>query len=235
MSNSSDKRVLIREQHAMPTTKAGITTLVRELLPCQKLIIEQGHPIRVWRLVDEDPMQEVNLDLDGMLRNSEILEYVNPNEEKTAADVLFHMMQILRNEKSYPVCWVTGPTSETLKRWLQFAELGLPGELTELFGVPIKNEAQLPEETLILAGAEFVEGDIRDIKVAVKTAMEIREVKEKKNAEVVGGDVDRSGPHPGGDGPPNGEVESYPGGDGKEVWSPSRFLRQRFNGVGPLR
>lgn len=235
MSRKSDQ-VLVRENHALPRTKAGISTLVRELLEhggaCERIIIEQGQPVRVWRWQDVDDMEEGATSLDGALRNAEMLEYTNPNEDSTAAEVVMHMMHILSAESSHPVCWVLGPGTEALEKWLQLKELGLPVGLKDLMHVPFQHLESLPPETLILAGSAVIEGDVGDIRVAVKAAMEPRR---ESDGEVVDGNAHRVGDHPDRDSAAVSQVEGSPRRNGAAGWSPSNFLRERLRGGNKIR
>jgi hypothetical protein len=118
-------------------------------------------------------MAEVEVTLDDSLQRSEIYEYENP--EASAFEVLFDMTHVVTAYGGFPVCWATGMNqTDLLSRWVDAEARGLPGALDTIFTFPVCRMRMLPEDTLILCAARRRDGDIEDVSLAVKTALEMR-------------------------------------------------------------
>lgn len=177
-SNKSDL-ALQREEYPEPNSKKGVVSLVDEILKIQggveRIILERGQPVRVWRWTEKNDLFEESPTLEGALAHAEIIEYVNPDESKTAPEELFHVMSVLKNEAHKPVCWATGRNQTgLLRKWLRVDEQGVPFDQSELLGIPIEHLKSLPEDTLLLCGARHYNADTHEVTIAIKTAIEIK-------------------------------------------------------------
>lgn len=232
MSSKSENQVLNKEEYPEAKTKAGYTALLREILDVpgavDQINMKVGRPVLVWRWVEKnDLMESEDLSLDGALANADILEYSNPDLAKTAPEELFHLMSIMSSERHSPVCWATGrDQSGLLTKWLRVEEQGVPYEEGFLLGLPVERLKSLPEDTILLCGAEHPGAALNEITLAVKAAIEIREDKHveerlKRNASRGGRPAQERNR-------PDGETPNDSGGNGSEGWEPPSFLRARF-------
>jgi hypothetical protein len=232
MASSKSDHVLSREEYPEPQTKAGFPALVRQVLEqpggVHRIVMERGQPVRVWRWTEKNDLMEGDRTLDMALASADIIEYVNPDETKTAPEELFHMLSVLNNEKHVAVCWATGRDQTGLfRRWLRVDEQGVPYDEDHLCGIPVERLKSLPEDTLLLCGAPHVSADIADVTLAIKLAIELRE---HHDQEVVERNADRVG-HPAQERRrPTGASENGARGDDGQGWVPPSFLRSRFGG-----
>lgn len=172
---------LKREEYELPASTEGILGLIRQILSLSgvvhKLIVESGRGVIVYREKDQGDLEEVNLSLDAALRGAEILEYSVDNGA-TSFEAVHDMCQILSSYNLVPVCWVTGPRSTgLLERWLKY-DRGLPGMCEKILNIHVHELPFLSEDVLILCGAMYSDADNKDIVAAVKTNIEILEVRD---------------------------------------------------------
>jgi hypothetical protein len=209
MSGRSEE--LQREDYPMPSTAEGVLELVRQILAqpgaVEKIVIENKQPVRVHRWVEPDPMHEGPITLDGALRNSEMIEHV-PVDGESVASTLVKMVSRVQYERLSPMCWVTGPNVErVLSTWLSSVV------------------ALDPEETLILCAAGVKDADFKDIKVTVKTAIELRGESHGDSSRTVAHSVrDRATERI----TAVTEVGLVGPGGGGEGWKPGRLLSGRM-------
>ena len=237
MASPKSEQSLQKEEHVMPVSKAGIVSLVREVLDLpggvQRILLEKDQPVRVWRWVEKNELLEGARTLDVALQESDIIEYDNPDPTKSAPEELFHMLLILENDRHFPVCWATG-TDQTklLRKWLKVDEQGVPFNEKSLLGIPIERLKSLPEDTMLLCGAAHVGGEGGDVTLAVKLALELRGEKddEAKHEDVVG-----SG-HPAKERSPAARATADSSSwNGESSWNPPSFFRQGFGGGRKIR
>lgn len=184
MSSTFDKyEGLKREEYPLPGTVDEILSVLRSAMsqgsPVRKVVVEDSRSIIVYRDMNEGELEELEISLDGALRNSQVIEYLN-DDATAAAEMLYDMQHLLHMHGLYAVCWATGPIdSDKLESWLQMGERGMPTtpgfQLTQLGGFPVRRIRSLPEDVIILCGARHKEGDIRDIELGVKTNIEMKE------------------------------------------------------------
>jgi len=186
VEQTSPKYDVRAEKYPLPSTIDGIISLFRELMNegnVQRIEFDTSAPVRVLRLVEaDDPsLLEPSLDLDGVLRNVNMLEYIS--EDASSFQVLVDMMQLLNFEKKHCICWAVGSGEDLLSEWLEFERRGMPDEVMSLLNLPVRRLRSLPEDTLILCGAEYPGAYPEEITLAVKTAIEIRRPHDEANAQ----------------------------------------------------
>jgi hypothetical protein len=182
----------------------------------KRVEIDTKEAIRVFRWVDTDGMEEIELDLEGVLRNVEpLVEYDNP--AAAASEVLLDMFHLARAEKTVPCAWVTATGNEAfLDDWIGHQKRGMPGDLRTLFGLPVYRLKSLPDEALILCATPYETGAIGEVSFAVKATMEV--VNEPIRAVAYPGGIN-SGERT----PATSKVAPSPGGLRKVQWQPPRL------------
>jgi len=161
------------EKYPLPPGLEGILSLMREILSSgrvQKVELELGKPVRVSREVDDGSILEPDVNLDGQLRNIEIVEYVS--EGASPFQVVVDMMQFIRKEQLHCVCWASGDAD--IDGWLEFKERGMPSDPNYLLNLPVHHLRSLPSDALILCGSRYPGAEIEEISLAVKATVEIR-------------------------------------------------------------
>jgi len=176
MSNKSKARTRV-EKYPLPTTADGICSLMREILlagSVQRIELDVNLPVRVVRgLSDAETGLDEEVDLDGSLRNLEMVEYTS--EGAGPFQTLFDMMQLIHVEKLIPTCWVTGEgVGHLLSEWLELRARGMPSGTEHLVGLPVHRVKMLPEDTLLLCGSPYPNAGFDELTMAIKTAIEIR-------------------------------------------------------------
>lgn len=176
---SSKSNAYIRtEKYPLPDSVDGILSLLREILDAggvQRVEIAMDLPLKVSRLIpDADPeLQEPIVNLDGVLRNIEMVEYFS--EGASSYQVIVDMMQLVRKENLNCVCWVAGVGEDNLlNQWLEFENRGMPSGVEFLLDRPVYRLRSLPEDTLILCGSKYPSAEFDELSLAVKTAIEVR-------------------------------------------------------------
>lgn len=225
MSSRSDIR-LRREEHELPKSVESILALMRDILSSgnvYKFVLESGNPVLVYRQSDESGLAETELTLDDALQRAEIFEYENP--EASPFEVMFDITHVVTSYGGYPVCWATGMNqTDLLDRWVKAEERGLPGTVDTIFTFPVFRMKMLPEDTLILCAAKRQDGEIDDVSLAVKTAIELRGPYADEGSVA---------DHPVGDDPKGGAraaggVEAPPEGGSRGGWIPKSVVGGRL-------
>lgn len=232
MSNKSDQ-VLRRETYPLPTSTDAVVKLVDEVLATDgyvhKLLLEENQPVRVYRWVDEDPLAESQADIEAALRNVELFEY---NVEGGGPfESVWDMMALVRDEKHWPICWVTGAQDELLSKWFQMEDRGRPWSLKDMFALPVYQLQSLSDDTLILCGSAFKEAEPEEMAIAVKTAIELRS---EGNGDTSSTTHDQVWDHPKERDSAISEVETSPR-DGSSGWEPSGFFVDWMEDSGRVR
>lgn len=178
MSSRSSLRTKI-EKYPLPATVDGICSLIREILAqglVQRIELDTQNPVRVIRAVAEGEgadLDEEELDLEGVLRNIEMIEYTS--DDASPFQVVFDMMHLAHKENLNSVCWVIGAGGEkTLDEWLELKSRGMAAGMGKLMGLPIHHAKSLPEDTLILCASQYPSAGFEELSLAIKTAVEIR-------------------------------------------------------------
>jgi hypothetical protein len=187
MSSKSDLKTKI-EKYPLPSTVDGICSLVREILGpglVQRIEIDINNPVRVIRALDtkETDLEEVDIDLEGALRNVAMIEYTS--EDASPFQIVYDMMVLVEQEKLNAVCWATGASEAFLCDWFELGPRGMPSNMRRLLGLPIHTLNTLPEDTLILCASPYPSAEASEISLAIKTAIEIRRPKHVDEQRVV--------------------------------------------------
>lgn len=159
LGDSKSKLQRIRQVFDLPQDRDSILKRIQSILELggvQKVVVEIGHPIKVERLIrpgDESP-QELPEDSDfERARNSEVIEHLM-EEGQNPFSYLFSAFQIVSGRKSRPKTLLVSD-AKLLKKWLNVPSMVV---LSEVYGVTIKVESQVPEDVLLLL-AEDSEDD----------------------------------------------------------------------------
>jgi hypothetical protein len=225
---------LKREEYQLPSTVEEILDVLRSTMssgsPVRKVVVEESRPILVYRDMTEGELEELETTLDGALRNSKVIEYLN-DDPRAVAEMLYDMQHVLHMHGLYAVCWAVGPMdSDKLEAWLRMDERGMPTppgfQLTQLGGFPVRKVRSLPEDVIILCGARYKEGDVNDIELGVKTNIELKEESDARLESSAARHPVRD--DPGGDAPATRVVEA-PARVRKEAgWVPTGILGARM-------
>lgn len=165
-----------REEYPIRPTVDEIVESIRDILEAgnvRGISIVQDDVIRVYRAVEEEEYDPSAV-LDMTLGYAEVYEYLVDNTH-TANDRVVGMCKVMASHRTYPVCFATGPNiMGLLDRWLLVEELGLPKNVESIIGIPVVRVKTLDEDTLLLCGADIPLADLEDIKVVVKTEIDLR-------------------------------------------------------------
>jgi hypothetical protein len=226
MSNRSSSRAKV-EKYPLPTTVDGICSLIREILAAgsvQRIELDVQNPVRVIRSTDNTEgadLEEDSLDLEGVLRNIEMVEYTSGSA--SPFQVVFDMMQLVHKERLNSVCWVSGSGCEkTLDEWLELKRRGMPVELGKLMGLPVHQVKFLSDDTLILCASPYPSAEFDELSLAIKTAVEIRRPSHGNQRASSGSETNDSiRSDPGSDSTPTNKLASSPRGLRRVDWKPS--------------
>jgi hypothetical protein len=220
----------------MPSDTDSLLNLLREALSSDglvhKIVCEEGQLVRIYRWVEDDGMSEVGLDIEGALRNAEFVEY--SVEGGGPFEAIWDMIALVRAEKLWPTCWVTGQKeTNLLDTWLEMSERGRPWDLKTMLGLPVHHVDFLEESTLILCASVFKEAEPENVSFVVKTAIEV---------EVEDGDTSSPTPdpvrsHPRERPPPARKVEDLrqEGPRSDSGWEPSDLFVSWMGDSRPIR
>ena len=165
-----------REEYPIPPNVDEIVESIRDILnggSVKGLTIVQGDGIRVYR-ASPDAEYDPSFVVDNVLGYADVYEYLT-DETHSANDKVVGMAKVLSQHRCFPVCFATGPkTTGLLDRWLMVEEVGLPRDIENIIGIPVVRVKTLDEDTLLLCGADMPLADLEDIKVVVKTAIDLR-------------------------------------------------------------
>ena len=177
IGDSRSKLHRIRQAFDLPLDRDSIIKRFQSILELggvQRVVIELGHPIKVERLIrpGEEAPQELPEESDfGLAMNSEVIEHLM-EEDQNPFSYLFSAFQLISGRKSRPKALLIADM-KALKKWLSVPSMVV---LSEVFGVPVKVEAQVPEDVLLLI-AEDVEDESAGI-FSIRLVMDFQ--KEKK-------------------------------------------------------
>lgn len=120
MALSRSNQVLAKETYPEPQTRAGVSNLIREILNApgavEKILLEKGRPVRAWRWVSHEQLEEEKKTLEGALSAAEIVEV---SGQGSPWRVVFEMIQQMETEGVVPICWVSSTkAAATLRQWL---------------------------------------------------------------------------------------------------------------------
>ncbi|TXH09036.1 MAG: hypothetical protein E6R04_09145 [Spirochaetes bacterium] len=159
IGDSRSKLQRIRQLFDLPLDRDSILKRFQSILELggvQKVVVEIGHPIKVERLIrpgDESP-QELPEESDfGLAMSSEVVEHLM-EADQNAFSYLFSAFQFISGRKSRPRSILVADM-KALKKWLSVPSMVV---LSEVFGVPVRVETQVPEDVLLLI-AEDVESE----------------------------------------------------------------------------
>lgn len=155
LGDSKSKLQRIRQAFDLPLDRDSILKRFQSILELggvQKVVVEIGHPIKVERLIkpgDESP-QELPEESDfGLAMGAEVVELLM-EEKQDPFSYLFTAFQLVSGKKSRPRSLLVSD-SKILKKWLS-----VPGMvvLTEVYGVPVKVEPQVPSDVALLVAED---------------------------------------------------------------------------------
>jgi hypothetical protein len=230
MLNKSDNQShLGREEYPLPPTVDGICSLVRNCLEgglVQRVHIENGRPVVIYRELPEGEFDEGGSSIDGVLRNMELLEYAPAGYASGTAspfEMLFDIFYVIASRGLVPMRFFSGTGGrKLLERWLMLEERGLPPMRNNptIIGVPLTRLLSMPEETLILCGAPYADSSNEEIALGVKITLEVRDEQPEEISETVDRVRDNPRERPAG----TGKLEEAAGGSSGDAWVPPNFL-----------
>ncbi len=151
---------LVREEFPLPRGRSPLIAAVERILSgggVQKLVIEMGKPIKVLRRVraelpgEEAPEELYEDDMMAAVMNTEIQDFIF-TEQLSPYEYLFRAFGSLSRKHLIPRC-ILGNLNQ-LKTWLHV------DELTEIYGVEIRQHKEIPDGVMLLVGAKADEPDI---------------------------------------------------------------------------
>lgn len=157
--------LLQHEEHPLPQLRKEIMARIENVLAgggVQKLILEIGRPIHVYRLVRKEdaasPPEEIPADdLWAQVRNSRMKE-LGVDAGTDAFRCLFYSFDAMRTLKLKPHRLFVQSTG-LLRRWLKLApDFRLP----EVFGVEVEEQLDVPEDCAILVGVSYDETNTQE-------------------------------------------------------------------------
>jgi hypothetical protein len=156
LGEDSRNFVLKKEEHALPKSRRDIVQLFETLLNkggAQKITVELGKPVVVYRFVDGEEKEPELLELpeDDLYlasRNYDVIDF--KTTESGSYELLFRAFIHLSMSKFKARAFFFND-KKVLQNWLDVAELVY---LDELFGVPVKYTKDLPQGSgLLVAGS----------------------------------------------------------------------------------
>lgn len=171
--------IRVRESTPLPPKRDLVITEITRILGLglvQKLVVEVGAPIVYERLVERDDSPSLNVveqqDLYGAVRNNPIFDFREADEFRGRGPfgIIFFAIEDLVAREAVPKAFISSNPS------LLWAWLGLPLETTfsHLFGIPLfsyPDKQQLPEDVLVLAGADPYDADT--VKLSLKLSIDL--------------------------------------------------------------
>jgi hypothetical protein len=164
------------ETHPLPNNRKEIVARIETLLSAggvQRLIIEVGQPIKLYRLVPKDetlvsPPETAADDLWGRLHNG-------PIEEETTAVLapdygngyaaLYFAFQRAEQRGMRPVVLFVA-SFQAVRQWLRMEKTS---DVRRIFGMDIQPQADLPNDAAVLAAVSYDElnTDVYGVRVAM--------------------------------------------------------------------
>ena len=187
---NKNRHIEICEEYEVPTTTESLSALLIEILDksFERLSLEKGSVLKVFRLEEYDPLGEEITKLSQTIQKS-IIEEPELSSDTPFAQVA-KALYILTQNSRHGVCWVLGSSSDFLIKWLSCSlTLNTASLMSDQFmGLPIYYDTTLPDETLLLAGAASRDSSITDIDFLVKLSMDVlSHTNSTESAPVFGG------------------------------------------------
>ncbi len=157
--------LLQHEEHPLPGSRKEIVARIETLLGAggvQKLVIELGRPMHLYRLVKKEDFSKPPEDLPAddlwlRVRNGRVVE-VNPPDARDAYQSLFFAFDALRSMKLKPEKLFV-QTLPQLRKWMKLAS---SFGLSEVYGVAIEEQPNIPDDCVILVGVSYDEANTQD-------------------------------------------------------------------------
>jgi hypothetical protein len=163
------------EVHPLPNTRKEIVARIETLLSAggvQRLIIEVGQPIKLYRLVPKDetlvaPPETAADDLWSRLHNGQIEEessVLDPDYGNGYAALYFAFQKAEQRGMRPAALFVS--TIQTLRQWLR---LERSADVRRVFGMDVVPKADLPNDAAVLAAVSYDElnTDVYGVRVAM--------------------------------------------------------------------
>lgn len=177
VSGSSNSSELVRVSEQVPVAGKGIENLlmliktVHERLRAsgcfpQKFIVEVGKPLRVDFLQPRAEVMEPPLTFNHAIRTRALDEYVGDKKELPWQQ-LFNMFRQVTDNGLF-VNYVVVGNRERLRKWT-----GMKLKDTQLFGVAVAQDGELPDDVVLVCGTDEREAyGPSDIRYTIKGVME---------------------------------------------------------------
>lgn len=160
---SRDKMFLQHSERELPSQRKELIAAIENILALgkvQKIVIEIGRPIKFSRLVSnpievEEPTSVRDDDVFSGVRNSEMMEFVF-EKELPLTEYLFKAFGILTQRKIKARAFLV-KNFDLLR-----ANLGVDvmWDLSELYGVEVLKNSNVPDDVLVLAASRHGEEDV---------------------------------------------------------------------------
>lgn len=178
---------LVRQETQCPAGAQDIGIAVTEILEegvgaVSKVVLEIGQPIKYWRYVDKNTLEEDDIDMMGMMGKTPIVEVAQLATDPF--ELLFHMITLPTTEVLVPCYWIVGDT-DYLFDWLKIRDTWTRN-LPTLINIPVRT-ADLPPDTIVIAGAQSADSGLRDVVKLWKAVMVERKDSEQSDRHALGG------------------------------------------------
>lgn len=169
---------LVKEQYDLPSSHPLIAAEVERILGLgliQKLVLEVGEPIRVFRFVKRDPneppLEEIELkDLYNAARNTNMENFHFSGDPMRT---IFEALAFMRRGEAIPKAFLCN-NYNAVRRWL---ELPYNFYVQHIFEVALFEEAEIPEDSLLLIGRDPADEEV--VTISYRIAMDPPKKKEK--------------------------------------------------------
>lgn len=175
LGDSARSYVLVDETYGLPKTRKELIDLIERVLTpggVQKIVVEIGKPLAVKRYVEPETVDAEGpqeLPPDEMLiaaRNAEIVEL--PFVEGISAYEQLFKAFMLISQKRLSAGTLLVHSPEELRQWL---EVDLLVDISQVYGVLVKADEQLPEDTALLVATE--PGSPNAVALSVRMSMNL--------------------------------------------------------------
>lgn len=166
---------LVKVKDRLPRTGKGVDNLISQLGEylrdpanrfVQKIVVEAERPyVYFEKLVDKDSAAEfeTGLSFSDVARSVQMEEVSFPDLTNISAQVYLLGMFNLIYASGYDASHLlVGPKSR-IHKWL-----GVPRQMSKIFGVPVISVSDIPDDVIILAGARSRDSEPEDIEYLVK-------------------------------------------------------------------
>lgn len=143
-----------------------VSALLKAEQEAQRIVLDvtKGY-IHLEKMVKGQPDTEEEQErLDNALRNIEMREFVT--EKKLAPTDYLHGLFRQITDDGLEVCLIVIGNHVSLDKWIPISKRN-----PRLFGVRIKRLKSVPEDVILVCGAEWVEAEFEDIRLTVKGVM----------------------------------------------------------------